>query len=163
MKNSLIILFFFTSTVLFSQNRCGSYELWESKQKENIKISIKRNSIESQIQKWITKKNQTNTIINIPVVFHVLYKNSTENISEEQILSQLTVLNEDFRRTNLDAINTESDFESVAADCEINFCLAQRTPENLPTNGITRTNTNISSFSLYDSRVFATNEGGQDI
>ena len=37
--------------------------------------------------------------------------------------SQMDVLNEDFRRTNSDANNTPSHFQSVAADSEIEFCL----------------------------------------
>jgi hypothetical protein len=150
---------------LWAQNRCGSNELWEAREQQNPSLSEKKQSIESQIQTWIANKAQEGAVVNynIPVVFHVLYKNETENVSDEQILSQLTVLNEDFRRTNLDAINTESDFLSVATDCEINFCLAQRTSDNTPTTGITRTATSITSFSLYDDRVFSTTEGGEDI
>lgn len=155
----------FCSTVLWAQNRCGSNERWEARQQQNPALSEKKQTIESQIQTWITNKAQEGAVVsyNIPVVFHVLYKNETENVSDEQILSQLAVLNEDFRRTNLDAINTESDFLSVATDCEINFCLAQRTPNNTLTTGITRTATSITSFSLYDDRVFSTSEGGEDI
>ena len=108
------------------------------------------------------KRNSTNNIT-IPVVFHVVYKNNTENISQAQILSQLEVINEDFRRQNIDAINTPTDFASVAADTEINFCLAQRTPENNITSGITRTETNVSSFSLFDDRIFFDSLGGKDI
>ena len=33
--------------------------------------------------------NEVGSIINIPVVFHVVYKNISENISEAQIISQL--------------------------------------------------------------------------
>lgn len=150
---------------MWAQNRCGSNERWEARQQQNPALSEKKQTIESQIQTWITNKAQEGAVVsyNIPVVFHVLYKNETENVSDEQILSQLAVLNEDFRRTNLDAINTESDFLSVATDCEINFCLAQRRPNNTPTTGITRTATSITSFSLYDDRVFSTSEGGEDI
>ena len=76
--------------------------------------------IERKIVKWKEKRNSINNIT-IPVVFHVVYKNNTENISQAQILSQLEVINEDFRRQNIDAINTPADFASVAADTEINF------------------------------------------
>ncbi len=50
--------------------------------------------------------------------------------------SQITVLNEDFRRTNADAGNTPSVFP--AADVEIEFCLASVDPDGNPTDGITR-------------------------
>ena len=42
-------------------------------------------------------------MITIPVVFHVLYANSTENIADSEILEQLQTLNDDFRRLNSDA------------------------------------------------------------
>ena len=60
-------------------------------------------------------------VITIPVVFHVLYANSTQNISDAQIQSQLDILNADFRRTNSDQDNV---WGPVAADTEIEFCLA---------------------------------------
>ena len=64
-------------------------------------------------------------VINIPVYVHVVYANSTENISDAQIQTQIDVLNDDFRRTNSDASNTPSDFTNVAADSEINFTLTE--------------------------------------
>ncbi|MDB4587831.1 hypothetical protein N9098_01705, partial [bacterium] len=46
--------------------------------------------------------------VTIPVVVNVIYKNGSQNISDAQIMSQLEVLNEDFRRLNDDADNTWS-------------------------------------------------------
>ncbi|HFS67267.1 MAG TPA: zinc metalloprotease [Flavobacteriia bacterium] len=63
-------------------------------------------------------------LINIPVYVHVVYSNSNENISDAQINSQITVLNNDFRRTNADANNTPTEFAAVADDMEIEFTLA---------------------------------------
>lgn len=61
--------------------------------------------------------------VTLPIVFHVVHTGSASetNISEEQILSQLDVLNEEFE------------------DSKIQFCMAARDPEGNPTNGITRT------------------------
>lgn len=63
-------------------------------------------------------------VINIPVYVHVVYSNSNQNISDAQIASQISVLNDDFRRTNNDANNTPNEFSGVAADTEISFTLA---------------------------------------
>lgn len=62
----------------------------------------------------------------IPVVFHVVHTGEEEptNISDEQVLSQLDVLNEAFR--------------TQAYDTKIDFCLARRDPDGNPTTGITR-------------------------
>ncbi len=63
-------------------------------------------------------------VINIPVYVHVVYSNSNENISDAQINSQITVMNQDFRKTNSDANGIPSEFAGVAADTEISFSLA---------------------------------------
>lgn len=80
--------------------------------------------------------------LTIPVVVHVVHNGepvgSGANISAAQILSQIEVLNEDYRRLNIDAANTPSVFQSLAADIEIEFCLAVRTPDGAFTNGIER-------------------------
>ncbi len=64
-------------------------------------------------------------IVNIPVVVHVLYSNSSENISDAQIASQIAVLNEDFNLQNSDASTIPSLFAPLAADSDINFTLTQ--------------------------------------
>jgi len=63
-------------------------------------------------------------VINIPVYIHVVYSNSNQNISDAQINSQITVLNDDFRKTNSDVSNAPGEFAPVAADSEITFSLA---------------------------------------
>ena len=145
----------------FSQLRCGTMERWNSEVKNNPQLIEKRHSIELEIKQW--KKSSSANSFNIPVVFHVIYENESENVSSEQIQSQLDVLNQDFNRTNPDANQTPSEFLNLAADCGINFCLAQRTPNNDTTSGITYTQSDISSFSLYDNRIFHDSLGGKTI
>ena len=72
---------------------------------------------------------------------HVVYNNSTENISDAQIQSQIDILNEDFRRLNADASATPLNLQSIAADVEVNFCLAFRDPNGQPTTGYAFNNT----------------------
>ncbi len=64
-------------------------------------------------------------VITIPVYVHVVYSNSTQNISSTQVSSQITVLNNDFRKTNSDVSQTPSLFSGLTADSEINFTLAE--------------------------------------
>ena len=76
------------------------------------------NTIEKQTAKWIEAHQdefKDGAIVTIPVVVHVVYNNNTENISDAQVLSQITVLNDDFRRLNAD----QDDEWSQAADTEI--------------------------------------------
>ena len=105
--------------------------------------------------------NAQKAVINIPVVVHVVYKTTAENISDAQIQSQINILNQDFRKLNADASKIPSAFTSVAADCEINFCLASFTPTGAATTGIVRKQTTVSSF-VDDDKVKYTAQGGSD-
>ena len=97
-------------------------------------------------------------VVTIPVVVHVVYSNSTQNISDAQIASQITILNNDFRKLNADRTSIPSVFSGVAADCEINFCMAQRTPAGASSTGIDRVSTSTTSF--LDDRVKSSSTGG---
>ena len=101
-------------------------------------------------------------IITIPVVVHVVWRTAPQNISDAQILSQLDVLNEDFRRLNADTAGTWPVFKQFAADAQFEFCLAIRDPNNDSTTGITRTETTKTSFSVIGNEVKSDATGGKD-
>lgn len=79
------------------------------------------------------------SVVQIPVVVHVVYKGGFENISDAQIQSQIEVLNIDYRHLNMNSVPPE--FQGLAADVEIEFCLASYNPVGYATTGITRTYT----------------------
>ena len=102
-----------------------------------------------------------NEVIIIPVVVHVLYNNTTQNISDEQVISQINILNADYRRLNADTINTPGAFKNVAADSRIVFCLAKVDPDGYKTTGIVRKYTKEPLF-LADDQMKHSNNGGDD-
>lgn len=85
------------------------------------------------------KSAQTKRII--PIVFHILHNGGIENIAKERVLEQVAILNKDFQRLNTDTNKTNSIYKSVAADCEIEFRLAQIDPNGNCTDGIVRVKT----------------------
>ena len=86
-------------------------------------------------------------IVTIPVVVHVLYKQEIENISDEQIHSQIDVLNKEFRNQNNNDIDKVPEvWRHLVADTRIEFKLAVKDPEGKPTTGITRTKTDNEEF-----------------
>ena len=116
-----------------------------------------------QTKEWINNNSKSsNSIITIPVVVHVVWNTNAENISDAQIFSQIDVLNADYRRTNSDASNTPTVWQNIAADCEIDFCLATVDPNGAFTTGITRTQTSQTSFSISNSNMKSTSSGGID-
>lgn len=85
------------------------------------------------------------TVYYIPVVFHVLHNGGTENISDDQVLDALSILNRDYRLQNADAANVNSAFTGLPDDVEIEFRLATIAPNGACFNGITRTQNAISN------------------
>lgn len=98
-------------------------------------------------------------VITIPVVVHVVFNISSENISDEQIASQIRILNEDYRMANSDIDLVPDPFKPFRADAQIQFQLAVRDPDGGPTTGITRTRTSQRSFSFRDEVKFDSTGG----
>lgn len=171
MKKSFIILVGFLIAIIslsntsIAQRTCGTDAYQSMQFQKNPKLAIKRQLIEDQVQSWIQNQSYNSkskkAVVTIPVVVHVVYSNNNQNISDAQVQSQIVVLNKDYRRSNADASNTPTAFQGVAADCEIEFCLAQQDPNGAATNGITRTSTSTNSFSTNDN-VKSTSSGGED-
>ncbi|MEO8109125.1 MAG: M43 family zinc metalloprotease [Ginsengibacter sp.] len=108
-----------------------------------------------------TRDTLPNEIIIVPVVVHVLYNNEAQNISNDQILSQIAALNADYRRLNEDRVNTPAPFAKVAADTKIVFCLSKTDPDGRNTSGIIRKFTQ-EQFWLSDDQMKFSSKGGDD-
>ncbi len=116
------------------------------------------------LDQWIAKNpegSKSRAIRTIPIVFHVIYNTTAQNISDAQILSQLKAVNEDFSRTNADASKTPAGFQKVAGNPNIQFCLAQRDPSGKATNGIVHKQSNVTGWTD-DNAVKSTAKGGDD-
>lgn len=91
-------------------------------------------------------------VITIPVVFHIVHTGEPvgtyPNLSEQQILDQITQLNLDFRATNPDISNVPAEFAGAIDDLEIEFCLAVRDPDGNATTGINRYDFGQSSYTM---------------
>lgn len=120
--------------------------------------------VSSYLQSMSNSQNQrliaANSTIIIPVVVHILYNNSSQNISDAVINSQIRVLNEDFRRLNADRFNAPTPFQAVGGDMNFEFRLACIDPNGNPTNGITRTPTSTVLFGL--DKMKSSTTGGKD-
>lgn len=158
MKHFLLAMlaFLFVHAGAFAQHsheghiRCGTMEYMEMMKQQDPGLEMRMQQLEEMTQQWIEDNpgfyNAKDLMITIPVVVHVIWKLSAQNIPDAQIISQIDVLNEDFRRLNADTTNTPVMFQGVAADTEIEFCLASTDPDGNPTDGITRTETTVTSF-----------------
>jgi hypothetical protein len=104
------------------------------------------NTFENWLAPLIQKKKDAmasqftvDNVYTIPIVVHVVHNGEAVgtglNISDAQVISQVTVLNQDFRRmVGTPGHNTNP----VGADTRIEFCMAQRRPDGTAFNGINR-------------------------
>lgn len=122
--------------------RCATHEFMKADQKKGLIAS------DEAFEAWLAPKieeirkirtqRRLPAIIRIPVVVHVIHNGDAvgtgENIADGQVLSQITVLNQDFRRL------TGTPGFGNGVDTTIEFCMATVDPNGNPTNGIDRRN-----------------------
>jgi hypothetical protein len=134
------------SSMIFAQDRCATTYLQ--------KLQNRPKEADLQFEKWFKGRvpvsaqekkekdgtKRTKAAYQIPVVVHIIHngEQNVTNIPDAQVLSQIRVLNEDFNRLNVDASNTPTEFLDEAGSLDVEFVLAKRTPEGLPTTGINR-------------------------
>ncbi len=162
---ALILLVF--AGRLTAQRNCFSYTYLQQQLSKDPSLRIKIEEAESFIRRQISSANAgisrtgQASVIKIPVVVHILYHLSYENVTDEEVNSQIEALNLCYRRMSADSVNTPAVFKPVAADCEIEFKLATSDPRKRNTNGIVRKYTPITKWET-DDKVKLSSEMGDD-
>lgn len=148
---SIICLVAFQFTSFGQNNRCQTTLYTEQILSGNPELRAKFEKQQAEFNSQVANSSlHTESVITIPVVFHILYNTPEQNVPDERIMEQLDVLNNDYNRMNQDAPCTPSAFQSVAAGTSIQFCLAKRDPNNIPTSGIERKYTSVTSYNIGD-------------
>lgn len=73
----------------------------------------------------LQSKKTRATVRYIPVVFHIVYKNSTENLTDNYINAQIDQLNRCYGRTNSDTSSMRAVFQPIVGPARIQFILDQ--------------------------------------
>ena len=173
MKIILPFLVLFIGTTSFAQHSLKCATTHAIDYQESIQPGYK-NAINASFENAKSKgsaNNKSEIIYTIPVVVHVVYNTSAQNLHDSIIQNQIQVLNEDYNRMNADTVNMRSDFEIVKGAPQIQFVLASIDPDGNPTNGIVRTNTATTTFGDFGlifgdftelEKVKSTADGGSD-
>lgn len=161
----LVALSLIVTTLSFGQNASlskrtpsGKTRCYSTQYENYLKAQDPNRETREQFETWLAPKieeakarrgtNDVNTVIIVPVVIHIIHNGDavgvSENISDAQALSQITVLNQDYRKmVGTPGYNTNP----VGADMEIQFVLAQRKPDDLtPSNGIDRVQKSLATY-----------------
>ncbi len=147
-----------------STRNCGTMDNLQRLKTEDPGLQARMQQIETATNAFIAAnqgQNTTNAIVTIPVVFHVVYSSTAQNISDAQCQAQLDQLNLDYARLNADRTNTPSVWQGISANTNIQFCMAQRDPNGAATTGIERRSTTVTSFSTNDN-IKRTANGGMN-
>ena len=129
-------------------NNCVFDDFMQKNQRINIDVQKKEStineSISNKVKAGIVKSN---TVLYVPVVFHVMHLNGIENVADSILLKELNNTNAYFSNSspfyNPDGVNTN-----------IQFCLASKDPFGNATNGITRHFTPYTNVSVFGGPNF---------
>ena len=133
--------------------KCYTTELINNELINNPDYKNEINNFFKQNKLWLSNYNQEKTTITIPIVVHIIYRQTHANlgigtnIPNIQIEDQIRILNEDYSKTNSEFPNPpRNTFVNSAANPDIKFCLATTDPDGNPTTGVTRTLSTQNSF-----------------
>ena len=103
------------------------------------------------------------TVYTIPVVFHILHNNGPENVSKDQIMSALNILNRDYAMLNPDTASVQAPFQSLRSKVDVKFVLATKAPNGACFTGITRTQNAITNDGSNGSAQINAIVAGNDV
>ncbi|CAN5410315.1 hypothetical protein BH09BAC1_BH09BAC1_25800 [soil metagenome] len=142
-------------TVSAHAQHCGYDEMHQYYLQNDPGYAQRLQQIEADAQQYQAQTTaQKRVLITIPIVVHVVHNGEAigvgGNISDAQILSQIDVLNKDYRFTNADASLIPAAFQQFATDMEFEFCLAIRDPSGNISTGIDRINGGRATWLMSD-------------
>ena len=139
----LVIAF---SVSAMAQRTCFSTEATHKLRANDAVYDNEMKAGENSLRKWVATGQQdpsfsARAIRTIPVVVHVIYNTTAQNISTTAINQMIAQMNLDFTKNNTDLNSARAAVRPLAADAQIQFCLAQRDPNGAVTTGIERLST----------------------
>ena len=167
MKKIVLFLSIFFAGFSQEKPRCPENTLLKSKKEYLQRIDALKNlEILPEIP---NARIGVGLVYKIPIVVHVIHNNrsltiggeTNQNISKEQIQSQIKVLNDDYRNKT-----STQNFNPSGSDVELEFFLATKDPDGKPTTGIIRVFNDqadydldselefVSSLSYWDSKKY---------
>lgn len=161
-KITLTVILTSVFSGLFSQNSnyCATDYAMEQSLEQHPELKVEREKLEAYTAEWI-KQNpydasaKSGATYVIPIVFHVLHDNGPENISKEQILSQVDILNDDYSASNTDLSSVVSTFQGIIGNASIEFRLAQKDPSGNCTDGINRIETSFTHSAVLENSIIS--------
>jgi len=162
MKNFIRALtFVFITTTAIAQNpfNCSSHELYQKRLNSDPVFRKNQEQLEKETSYFIDNAASLKSSVAgpyiIPVVFHIIYTINAGNISDAQVIDQVSILNQEFNRLQPDTALTPPAFKPMASPFNVEFRLATIDPNGNCTNGINRIYSTLSNCSFEEDDVKA--------
>lgn len=141
-KWGLFLMMGFASMVSQAQFKCGTDEAFAKAAQADPSILKRHKELDRYIAQYIANKGldtiDSNLVVTIPIVFHVIHLRGSENIPDKAMLDAVKVLNEDFSATNPDRGDIVAEWKGRNANIKVKFALATIDPDGNCTTGIDR-------------------------
>ncbi len=132
-----VLLFSLLAHLTFAQDfKCGTQQRMNEVYKTNPDALKMHEALIRNSAHTVISKEDTQMVVTIPIVFHIIHQYGSENISDAQVMDQVDVLNRDYRKMNADTADVVPEFKPLIADIHIEFKLAAIDPDGNCTNGI---------------------------
>jgi hypothetical protein len=144
-RTTLSALALLVGTATFAQEKCLSRTISERWwQAHGVHVDLAQEAAKLE-QAGAAARGGSDLQV-IPVVVHVVWNTSAENVSDGVIMNILNQMNEDYQALNSDYNNVRPVFNGTKGNADIEFCLATLDPNGSPTTGIIRQHTNETWF-----------------
>jgi len=128
----------------YQKNNPSGYDIWYQKQ------------LNYDYDKVASRKSSEDQVYIFPMVVHVMHNGGDEKISEEQVKSQIEIMNNDFRRM------PGTIGYGPGVDMKIEFHLATIDPQGKPTNGVVYYQTPLTDLQGRDAELKALSRWNPD-
>jgi len=149
MARTIFIFLLFLTILLFSilpafaqLDPCGTGDKMIPRGNGSLKAYNSLQRIHENIQFLQSAGKISDTII-FPTVIHIIHDNGVGDITDEQVMDGLRVINEDFNRMNADTSDTRDVFKPFAAAVKFKFLLAKLDSNGDSTTAIVRVDTSL--------------------
>ena len=165
-KNLALLLITCIGFQAVAQKRCSNEQYIKQQLDADPSLKNSMDQVEVFTQSRISSANETQQriqplidVINIPVVFHILYHTPDQNLQMDAIDRLINALNRDFNKRNFDTINIPPAFRSLATSMGFQFTLATQDPDGARTTGVVKKYTPVKYWMSDDKMKFSSSYG----
>ena len=115
---------------------CGTTEAVQKSLEEHPELLNNVRKLDAETIEFLTGEKAMDSILTIPVVFHVFHTYGGERISEDQMKDCIRILNADFNKLSHDTGSITAAFKGIVGNAQFRFRLAQKSPTGKCTKGI---------------------------